>query len=144
MPTVVVVPDQRDEAKGQSRHSKHMTAEVRTKRCYGHLQLFGSLNQKPPYDTSREGMTARTIDNLAGTWKLVSASASTASGERGDSPFGPSPTGILTYAREGRIAVMVSYSGRKHSLPIRSWHPLKKEPRLSPHFSPMREGTHLL
>jgi len=75
---------------------------------------------------------------------IVSASASTASGERGDSPFGPSPTGILTYAREGRIAVMVSYSGRKHSLPIRSWHPLKKEPRLSPQFPPMREGTHIL
>jgi len=58
-------------------------------------------------------MVAHTIDNLAGTWELVSASASTASGERGDSPFGPSPTGILTYAREGRMAVMVSYSGRK-------------------------------
>jgi hypothetical protein len=58
-------------------------------------------------------MIAHTIDNLAGTWKLVSASASTASGERGDNPFGPSPTGILIYAREGRMAVMVSYSGRK-------------------------------
>jgi Lipocalin-like domain len=54
-----------------------------------------------------------TIDNLAGTWTLVSASASTASGERGDGPFGPSPTGILIYTREGQMAVMVSYSGRK-------------------------------
>jgi len=58
-------------------------------------------------------MTAHTIDNLAGTWKLVSASASPASGERGDSPFGPSPTGTLIYTHEGRMAVMVSYSGRK-------------------------------
>jgi hypothetical protein len=58
-------------------------------------------------------MTAHTIDNLAGTWRLVSASAATASGERSDSPFGPSPTGILIYAREGGMAVMVSYSGRK-------------------------------
>jgi hypothetical protein len=58
-------------------------------------------------------MTAPTIDNLAGTWKLVSASASTANGERSDSPFGPSPTGILIYAREDRMAVMVSYTGRK-------------------------------
>ena len=32
MPAVVVVPGQRDEAKGQSPHSKHMTAEVRTRR----------------------------------------------------------------------------------------------------------------
>ena len=31
MPAVVVVPGQRDEAKGQSRQSKHMTAEVRTR-----------------------------------------------------------------------------------------------------------------
>jgi hypothetical protein len=58
-------------------------------------------------------MTAHTIDNLVGTWKLVSASASTASGERGDNPFGPSPEGILIYARECRMAVLVSYSGRK-------------------------------
>jgi len=58
-------------------------------------------------------MMTHTIDNLAGTWTLVSASASTASGERGDGPFGPSPTGILIYTREGRMAVMVSYSGRK-------------------------------
>jgi hypothetical protein len=58
-------------------------------------------------------MIAPTIENLTGTWTLVSAVASTASGERGDSPFGPSPTGILIYTREGRMAVMVSYSGRK-------------------------------
>ena len=58
-------------------------------------------------------MTAHTMDNLAGTWKLVSASASTASGEPCDSPFGSSPTGILIYTREGRMAVMTSNSGRK-------------------------------
>jgi Lipocalin-like domain len=58
-------------------------------------------------------MIAHTIDKLAGTWTLVAASASTASGERSDSPFGPSPTGILMYTREGRMAVMISYSGRK-------------------------------
>jgi L-seryl-tRNA(Ser) seleniumtransferase len=32
MPSVVFVPGQRDEAKGQSRHAKHMTAEVRSRR----------------------------------------------------------------------------------------------------------------
>src|SRR6267154_355449 len=31
------MPSQRDEAKGQSGHSKHMTAEVRTRPRYGHL-----------------------------------------------------------------------------------------------------------
>src|SRR6266478_6502307 len=58
-------------------------------------------------------MTAHTIDNLAGTWKLVSASASTASGERNDTPFGPSPAGFLTYTQEGRMTAMISYGGRK-------------------------------
>jgi hypothetical protein len=58
-------------------------------------------------------MIGHTIEHLAGAWKLVSASASTASGEPGDSPFGPSPTGTLLYAREGRMAVMISYGGRK-------------------------------
>ncbi len=32
MPAVVVVPGQRDEAKGQTRHTKHMTAEAQTRR----------------------------------------------------------------------------------------------------------------
>ncbi|MGC1265385.1 MAG: lipocalin-like domain-containing protein [Candidatus Acidiferrum sp.] len=58
-------------------------------------------------------MTAHTLDNLAGAWKLVSASASTASGERADSSFGPSPMGTLLYTPEGRMAVMVSNGGRK-------------------------------
>jgi hypothetical protein len=58
-------------------------------------------------------MVAHTVDNVAGTWKLVSASASTDSGEPVESPFGPSPTGILIYTPEGRMAVMVSHSGRK-------------------------------
>jgi hypothetical protein len=58
-------------------------------------------------------MTAQTIDNLAGTWKLVSASASTDNGERLESSFGPSPTGTLIYTPDGRMAVMVSNGGRK-------------------------------
>jgi hypothetical protein len=52
-------------------------------------------------------------DILVGTWKLVSASLSTASGDRNDAPFGPSPTGFLTYTREGKMSAMISYSGRK-------------------------------
>ena len=52
-------------------------------------------------------------ERLVGTWKLVSASSSTASGERNDAPFGPSPAGFLTYAQDGRVAAMISYGGRK-------------------------------
>jgi hypothetical protein len=58
-------------------------------------------------------MTAHTINNLAGTWKLVSASASTTSGERLESSFGPNPTGTLIYTPDGTMAVMVSNGGRK-------------------------------
>jgi hypothetical protein len=50
---------------------------------------------------------------IVGTWKLVSVSLSTASGERNDAPFGPKPTGFLTYTLEGRMSGMISYSGRK-------------------------------
>ena len=52
-------------------------------------------------------------DKLVGTWKLLSASLSSAGSERNDAPFGLSPTGFLTYTQEGRMSAMMSYSGRK-------------------------------
>jgi hypothetical protein len=52
-------------------------------------------------------------DRLVGTWKLVSASSSSASGERNDTPFGSSPAGLLTYTHDGRVTAMISYGGRK-------------------------------
>jgi hypothetical protein len=62
---------------------------------------------------------------ILGTWKLVSASTSTAGGERNDTPFGQSPTGFLTYTQDGRMTAMISYGGRarlsskdSHSAPI--------------------------
>ena len=59
-------------------------------------------------------------DKLVGTWKLLSASLSTAGGERNDAPFGPNPTGFLTYTREGRMSAMISYGGRK-PLSVSDW-----------------------
>jgi hypothetical protein len=56
---------------------------------------------------------AQTHDRLIGTWKLVSVSSSTASGERNDTPFGPSPAGFLTYTHDGRMTAIISYGGRK-------------------------------
>lgn len=62
---------------------------------------------------------------ILGTWKLVSASTSTAGGERNATPFGQSPTGLLTYTQDGRMTAMISYGGRarlsskdSHSAPI--------------------------
>jgi lipocalin-like protein len=57
-------------------------------------------------------MTGPSDDKLAGTWKLVSASSTTRSGKRKQTPYGPSPTGVLTY-RDGRVFAMISYDGRK-------------------------------
>jgi Lipocalin-like domain len=62
---------------------------------------------------------------ILGTWKLVSASTSTASGEGNDAPFGQCPTGFLTYTQDGRMTAMISYGGRarlssndSHSAPV--------------------------
>jgi hypothetical protein len=57
-------------------------------------------------------MTGHADDKLAGTWKLVSASSTTASGTRNEAPYGPSPAGLLTYA-DGRVTALISYDGRK-------------------------------
>src|SRR5580704_2715700 len=50
---------------------------------------------------------------ILGTWKLVSASSSIAGGERNETPFGPTPVGLLTYTDDGRMNAMISYGGRK-------------------------------
>jgi hypothetical protein len=52
------------------------------------------------------------IDELVGTWRLVSASSTTSSGERNETPYGRSPAGVLTYAN-GRMSALISYDGRK-------------------------------
>ncbi|MCA1603277.1 MAG: lipocalin-like domain-containing protein, partial [Acidobacteria bacterium] len=63
--------------------------------------------------TAPGSLDTQTRDSLAGTWRLVSASASTADGDRNDTPFGSSPKGVLIYTREGRMTAMISHSGRK-------------------------------
>jgi len=45
MPAVVVAPDQNDEAEGERRQSKHVTAEVRSRRWCGHL-FFSPFTQE--------------------------------------------------------------------------------------------------
>jgi hypothetical protein len=57
--------------------------------------------------------SGHTVDELVGTWKLVSASTTTSTGERSETPYGPSPKGLLTYTADGRVVAMISYSGRK-------------------------------
>jgi hypothetical protein len=50
---------------------------------------------------------------LVGTWKLVSASSTTAKGECNETPYGLNPAGFLTYTEDGRVSALISYGGRK-------------------------------
>jgi hypothetical protein len=59
------------------------------------------------------GLLGDAEGKLVGTWKLVSASSTTPSGERNETPYGPSPAGFLTYFDDGRVTAMISYGGRK-------------------------------
>jgi len=52
-------------------------------------------------------------DKLVGAWKLVSASSTTKTGERSETPYGPNPAGFLTYTADGRVTALISYGGRK-------------------------------
>ena len=53
-------------------------------------------------------------DQLVGTWKLVSASSTTSTGQRNETPYGSEPAGFLTYTADGRMSSVISYGGRKH------------------------------
>jgi hypothetical protein len=60
---------------------------------------------------------AHTSGPLVGTWKLVSVTSTTLSGERDEAPYGAKPNGILTYTDDGRVSAMTSFDGRK-PLPV--------------------------
>lgn len=59
------------------------------------------------------GVSGHANDELVGTWKLVSASSTTAAGEGSGSPYGINPAGFLTYTADGRVTALISYDGRK-------------------------------
>lgn len=50
--------------------------------------------------------------DLIGTWRLVSAVATTSTGTRNSHPYGDNPTGVLTYTADGRVVAMIAYDGR--------------------------------
>ena len=54
----------------------------------------------------------RMDDQVVGTWRLIAASASSVS-LKDDAPFGPTPSGIITYTGDGRMMAIISHSGRK-------------------------------
>ena len=57
---------------------------------------------------------AQTSDKLVGSWKLIEASATTSgTGLVDHAPFGTDLTGTVIYTPNGRVAVLISYGGRK-------------------------------
>lgn len=57
--------------------------------------------------------TQITPDQLVGTWRLVGAVSTTASGERNENPYRENPSGLLTYSPTGRVIALISFGGRK-------------------------------
>jgi hypothetical protein len=64
-------------------------------------------------DVIPPAVSGHSIHKLVGTWKLVSASSTTSTGERSESPYGAQPAGFLTYTGDGRVSALISYDGRK-------------------------------
>lgn len=62
--------------------------------------------------TSADGGSVQRSDGLIGTWRLVSASATTANGTVERAPYGAKPSGLLIYTSEGTMSAQVSYGGR--------------------------------
>jgi hypothetical protein len=57
--------------------------------------------------------SAQTSRALLGNWRLVSAVATTASGERDPHPYGLKPSGVLSYMPDGRMTAMIAHDGRR-------------------------------
>ena len=56
---------------------------------------------------------AQTSDKLVGSWKLIEASVTSATGLVDHAPYGTDFAGTLIYTPNSRVAVLLSYGGRK-------------------------------
>ena len=65
------------------------------------------------------GGVAQSKDALVGTWKLVSATDTTDTGEVKDA-YGRNPMGFLTYTADGRMMAIITNGGRK-PLSVPDW-----------------------
>jgi hypothetical protein len=65
------------------------------------------------FNATPAGVSRNKNHKLVGTWRLVSASSTTSSGERSESPYGDDPVGFLTYTADARVTALISYSGRE-------------------------------
>jgi len=58
-------------------------------------------------------VNAQCKDNVVGTWKLVSDTATTEKGDVNKAVLGQNPSGLLTYTADGRMMTIISDDGRK-------------------------------
>jgi lipocalin-like protein len=56
---------------------------------------------------------AQSRNGLVGTWKLLSVSYVMDNGQTNNGPYGPHPTGFITYTTDDRVMVMIAFDGRK-------------------------------
>jgi hypothetical protein len=56
---------------------------------------------------------AQCKDNVVGTWRLVSNTATTDKGDVNKTVLGQNPSGLLTYTADGRMMAIISDDGRK-------------------------------
>jgi lipocalin-like protein len=57
--------------------------------------------------------SAQSKNGLVGTWKLLSASYVMDNGQINQEPYGPHPTGFITYTTDDRFMVTIAFDGRK-------------------------------
>jgi hypothetical protein len=56
---------------------------------------------------------AQSKNDLVGTWKLVSVSYVMPNGQTNKEPYGPHPTGFITYTADDRMMATIAFDGRK-------------------------------
>lgn len=54
-----------------------------------------------------------TPDVVVGTWRLIAVHSWDDTGKKDMQPYGPHPTGLITYTADGRMSVLETYDNRK-------------------------------
>lgn len=75
---------------------------------FGLVAIFTVLSAQ----TSFAQNSPVSMDKIVGTWRLVAASASKGNVEN-ETPYGPNPSGLITYTGDGKVMAIISHSGRK-------------------------------
>lgn len=63
--------------------------------------------------TQGESKPPLTPDIVVGTWRLIAVHSWDDKGKKDMEPYGPHPTGLITYTADGRMSVLETYDNRK-------------------------------